>query len=186
MRLFIALELDDEIRAEIFEEIKYLKSHFPKIRWVNPENLHITLKFLGDVEENDIEDICAAIDTVTENREGFSLEVVNLGCFPDMKYPRIVWAGCGEGSAYAADLVKALDDELKDLGFKPENHKYTPHITIGRVKQPSFAKGIETIISDAPRIEFGFLDISNITLFMSELKKTGPVYSPIYKADLKY
>ncbi|MHC4871713.1 MAG: RNA 2',3'-cyclic phosphodiesterase [Planctomycetota bacterium] len=184
LRLFIAIELDEDIRAELFEEIKYLKSHFPDIRWVKPENLHITMKFLGNVGENEIEDISAIMDSAAEKTPSFSAGIENLGCFPDTRHPRIVWAGCGQGNNEIKSIVGNLDEELKLIGYKPENRKFTPHITIGRVKRPSHAMGIEEIINDAQQIDFGLLDVSALTLFMSELKKEGPRYSAMYRAEL--
>lgn len=184
LRLFIAIELDEEIRAELFAEIKYLKSHFPEIRWVRPENLHITMKFLGNIAENEIEDISEIMDIAAEKNPPFSAEIQDLGCFPHVERPRIVWAGCRQGSLEISNIVSCLDEKLKLLGYKPEKRNFTPHITIGRVKKPAQAMGIEEIINDAQQIDFGILDVSAITLFMSELKKEAPRYSAMYRAEL--
>jgi 2'-5' RNA ligase len=184
MRLFIALELDEETRSELAEEIAHLAGHHPKIRWVAPENLHVTLQFLGNVEDNAVPEICAAMDEAAAVSSPFDLEIRDLGCFPRPDRPRVVWAGCGIGSEQTVRLARDLGAVLEPIGFPPEKRAFTPHVTIGRVKQPGHAQGIETLLADPQTVLFGHMDVPHMTLFMSETKREGPRYSPMYRCNL--
>jgi RNA 2',3'-cyclic 3'-phosphodiesterase len=184
VRSFIAIELDDPARGELAEEVAYLKSHFPKVRWVAPEALHVTLAFLGELDENDLEPVCDLMRETCEAMPAFTLDIAGLGCFPNARAPRVVWAGCGLGRDETCGLARALREGLAELGLEPDRRAYNPHVTLGRVKAPGDAAGLETILADASQVAFGEVDVDGITLFMSERKRSGPRYSPMFRADL--
>jgi 2'-5' RNA ligase len=186
MRLFIGVELSEDIVGELKNEVAYLRSHFPNIRWVRPFNFHITLKFFGNVEEKHIPDICTSMDNTAENISGFSVSVENIHCLPNLKRVRTICAGCEAGRIELANLHAKLDMNLSSIGFEKDKRKFLPHITLGRVKTPKDAWGLEEIINDAPEIHFGITDIESMTLFMSELKKTGAEYSPMHRIELAF
>ncbi|MHC4886942.1 MAG: RNA 2',3'-cyclic phosphodiesterase [Planctomycetota bacterium] len=184
MRLFIGLEVEEGVRRELLAEIAHLHRRFPKVRWVRPENLHVTVRFLGEVGENEIEPISTAMDLAAESTPAFNLDVENLLIFPRPERPRIIAAGTALGSDSACRLESTLQSSLATLDFSPEKRRYTPHITLGRVKQPGHARGVERELEDAPTIQFGCMDVAEMVLYMSELGRGGAEYTPIYRAAL--
>jgi RNA 2',3'-cyclic 3'-phosphodiesterase len=184
MRLFIALEIDEETRAELAEEIALLKRECPRVRWVRPENLHVTVKFLGGVPEPDVPEICRLLAESAAEHAAFTLEIRDLGCFPKIERPRAIWAGCRRGSDEAARLAGTIDQAMHTLGFETERRRYTPHVTLGRVKIPAHARGIGCHIGDAETILFGEVDVDAAALFMSELKRGGAEYTRMARFPL--
>ena len=184
IRTFIGIELEPEMRADISQEISYLHGHFPKVRWVRPENLHLTLKFVGTIKPNELSDVFTATEDALADCDPFSLQLSGLGAYPDAIYPRTIWAGCAMGRDRLQLLAKNIEDELATLGYPPERRPYSPHLTLGRVKQPSFARGIEEYIEDGKQMDFGACDISEVVVYMSELKKDGAIYSPMHHIKL--
>ena len=185
VRTFIGIELNANTVNEIAEELNYLSYHFPKINWVRPENLHITLKFLGNVIPNDLRNIFDNITYVGSKSSPFSLDIQSVGLLPNEKHPRIVYAGCAMGEDCLKRLHKEVNDIISSIGYPEEPRPYYPHITLGRIKKPSYALGIEEYLRDLQKINFGITDIDEIVVFMSELKNKGAVYSPMYRIKLE-
>lgn len=184
IRTFIALELDEETRRALGGEIAYLKSQAPKVRWVRPENLHVTLKFIGDVPDSDIREIFDIVDDVAALHDPFSLRVAGLGCFPDFRRMRVVWAGCDAGGDNVSRIAADLQAECARYGYKPERKPFSPHVTIGRLKLPREGEMLEDALEDGRRQEYGVVDVSSITVFMSELKRGGAEYTAMHHAPL--
>ncbi|MFW5857205.1 MAG: RNA 2',3'-cyclic phosphodiesterase [Planctomycetota bacterium] len=184
MRLFVALELDETTRAALVEAIARLREHSPKIKWVRPEQLHVTVRFLGDVVEDELRPVCAAVDAAAAQAAPFVLEVAGLGCFPDLRRPRVLWAGAAGGADAAAELHDALKAELAPLGFDPDRRAYRPHVTLGRIKAPGHARNLEPLLPGEASTRFGAVDTDHLTVFLSELKRGGARYSPIHRAPL--
>src|SRR6185369_6440954 len=106
-----------------------------EIKWVEPENLHVTLLFLGEVDQRQIIDVCRTVQACTAKQPAFSLSVETVGCFPNERRPRVVWVGVGEGAQELCTLHDALEGPLLELGcYRREVRKYAPHVTLGRVK----------------------------------------------------
>lgn len=185
MRTFAALDLDDDVRDAVADEIGHLRSHFPKIRWTRPENLHVTVQFLGEVRDGELADICAALDESATAIDAFSLECRGTGCFPDASRPRVLWAGCGAGSTDAERFAHVVATALASLGFDRDRRRYTPHVTMGRVKNPAHARGLAEILADPQELLFGWTDVSDIVLYRSELGRGGPTYTPLHRAPLR-
>ncbi len=135
LRSFIAVELSPNVRARSAQLIKALGAAEAKISWVQPQNLHLTLVFLGDVQLEEVPQICRAMDRAVAELPPFDLEVRGAGAFPDAARPRTVWLGVGRGSEEMIALHAALEEALAEVGYRPEGRRYRPHLTLGRVRQ---------------------------------------------------
>ena len=185
MRLFIAVELSDEIKDMIEEDISRLKRMGGKITWVKRNALHITLKFLGDVVPERVESIERAMDRTASKIEEFDLEIEGYGSFPPSSpRPRVLWVGVREPEEIT-HLQEVLEDELLKEGFQKETRAFHPHITMGRVKGTSALRKITEEINSMAGKKFGKIRVRRIVLFRSRLTPEGPIYTELYAAELK-
>jgi 2'-5' RNA ligase len=185
IRCFVAIEIDDAVRKELSSLIEELKPSGRGIRWVRPENLHLTLKFLGEVSEERIPEIEKALNKVAAQLEHFTLRIKGTGTFPEKKRPRVVWAGV-ESSGQLFQLQKAIEKALSELGFKEEEREFTGHITLGRVKgSPDQLVAKVTVQGLIPGLlrfkekEFGIINVREFVLMKSELRPDGARYERI-------
>ncbi|MGB2692999.1 MAG: RNA 2',3'-cyclic phosphodiesterase [Thermodesulfobacteriota bacterium] len=171
MRLFIAALLPEEIRQQLTNYVDSFKNSLDGVKWEKSEKLHITLKFLGDVEEPKLDDISNSLGKLVSQYSPFSLNLTELGGFPNLKKPRILYHGLSN-NPQLANLAYELEGELNGLGFEKENRKFVPHITLGRVKK-------KINIEHRPPIVQTSFQITQIGLIKSELRPGGSVYSPV-------
>jgi len=134
IRVFIAVSLPGELKAEIGEISSSLSVQIPGVIWVPTENLHLTLKFLGDVEETIIPNIQDILNRITPRYLPIICKFTGLGVFPSPRRPKVIWLGVTEGSDQLSSLAEELSGEITQLGFKSEKRGYTPHLTLGRIK----------------------------------------------------
>jgi len=189
IRCFVAVELEEGITrklGKIIEEIRHkLGTDNKSIRWVNPENIHLTLKFLGEVDDNLICDICQATDRCAGEFEPFEFTVAGLGCFPPGGgAARVLWVGLEEGRENLQALQEGLEDALKELDFPPEPRKFSPHLTLARIKNAAVGKAGQQLIKTINPPVLGSQYVSELVVFQSELTKTGPIYTPLHHAPL--
>jgi 2'-5' RNA ligase len=184
IRSFLAIELPEIIRKRIEQVQGDLKSSHADMRWVNPGKIHLTLKFFGNIEEARIEPIVKAMEGPVYNGTGFPLRVKGIGTFPHWKNPRVIWMGLIDGRDILIPLQKQIETELEKIGFEPEGRAFQPHLTLGRVNS---ARGKEELIQKMEKYreeEFGEFDVAKIILFKSDLKPTGPIYTPLREVKL--
>ncbi|MGQ9465467.1 MAG: RNA 2',3'-cyclic phosphodiesterase [bacterium] len=174
MRTFIATEIPDHQKKIIWNFMQELKKMNLPIRWVDYENLHITLKFLGEIDENKLSQILPVLSEISNRTKSFTMQLENFGCFPSIRNPRVLWIGVSQGSDEIVSFATALENGFVKYGFKKENKKFHPHLTIGRIK--TFCK-IDDIINTP--IKTDPFTISEMTLFKSTLLPSGPVYERI-------
>ncbi len=184
IRTFIAVAVTPETCEELGREIAYLKACLPRIRWVLAENLHLTLKFFGNVPDKDLPEIFQAANEAAAGATAFTLDIERLGCFPDSRRPRVIWAGCGAGADQLTQLAERVEAACCRRGYARDRRRFSPHLTIGRVKQPRDAEGLSAPLEDARRTLFGSVDVAELVVCMSELKKSGAVYTPMHRAPL--
>jgi 2'-5' RNA ligase len=185
LRTFIAVESSPEVHTKAQQLIKELSATPAKVKWVEPHNLHLTLKFLGDVEMLEMPNICEALTVAAANIAPFDLESFGAGAFPSLHSPRTVWIGARSGSDEMVDLHDRIEQALEPFGFRREQRRFRPHLTIGRVRNSP--DGIEELAERlAARREFvgGSTDVSEIVLFSSELGREGPTYEVLHTAPL--
>lgn len=183
IRTFIAAEISAEVKKRLAADVARFRMLAPRVKWSPVDNMHLTFRFLGDVKEPDLEELFDALADITPEAEPFALEVRGVGAFPNWRHPRVVWAGCGEGSEDAVQLAEMVEEACVGLGYDRERRPFSPHLTLGRVKLPADAEGLETVAADAEK-RYGFLDIDALVVFMSTLRRTGPVYSPMARFEL--
>lgn len=186
IRSFISVPITPAISSVAKKIIKNLKPYDDGIKWVPLDNLHLTLKFLGEVDNVEIPDVCKAIRKVTDTIEPFELRFAGTGGFPNAEKPRIVYAGIDDPSGNLVAMVAGLETELAKLGFKPEPRDYTPHLTLGRTRSNSRRAG-EALVAEMQRmgdIELGEMVVDEVHLMASFLDKAGPTYQVMDTIEL--
>ncbi|MEO0089463.1 MAG: RNA 2',3'-cyclic phosphodiesterase [candidate division WOR-3 bacterium] len=174
IRSFIALEIPEEIKNEVYQHIENFKKDNLPVKWVEKENLHITLVFLGEQDLNFINRVKEILKNLSSNFKPFYINLTNFGFFPNAKKPRVFWVGINKNKEIITQMVEKLNNELKKIGFKPEEREFSPHLTIGRFKAVFNAEKYLTLKYKSK----DFL-IDKITLFKSTLTSTGPIYEVI-------
>lgn len=175
VRTFIAIALPDAVQESLGQVSAALARPLPPraVRWVKPALMHITLRFLGDTAVSLLPAIAAQLDTITAQRAPFSLVVGGLGCFPNRKRPRVIWAGLQGDIAQAQGLVLALNELLLPLGWEPEKRPFRPHLTLGRVNDSRQLQGLNWEME----IEAMMVPVTAVHLIESQLRPSGPVYT---------
>ncbi len=179
VRSFLAVELPKPILKKIEEVQGDLRSTHADVRWVNPGKIHLTLKFLGNIEELRIDPIFNSIEETVRNTLPFSLKVRGVGVFPNLKNPRVIWMGLVDGREILISFQKQIETQLEKIGFQREDRPFHPHLTLGRMKSN---RGKEELVGGMERHkeeEFGDLQVERVILFKSDLKTTGPIYTPL-------
>lgn len=188
IRAFIAIEIEAATVRRIAAAIHQLKARIGAIRWVGAGNFHLTLKFLGNIDESKIEPIGAALAETLGPFPRLTINAKGLGVFPNPKRPRVLWVGL-VGSELVA-LQAKVDSALTPLGFAPEEKKFTPHLTIGRWRQGERADRTLEIelgqeLGKWSDYEFGATPINDVILFQSDLKPAGAIYRRLKVIALK-
>lgn len=184
IRSFIAVALPPSIIDDINNIKEILYSYRFKVRWVKSENIHLTLKFLGDLNAADIEAVDAAMNRAVKETVPITLSVKGAGVFPGIKRPRVVWLGMGGQVPLLIALQKALDENLGTAGFEKEKRPFKAHLTLGRVKGAIDAAMLGKALSEMMNFESMPFVIDRIFLIKSELKPSGPVYTKLISATL--
>jgi 2'-5' RNA ligase len=173
VRAFIAIRCPDELRVGLLEAQKRIKP-FGDMKLVEPENLHMTLKFLGEVEESRLEKVIAALGFLSQKQK-FTMDLRGIGVFPNPAYVRVVWAGVDEGAKETGHLSREVDDALHALGF-PREERFHPHFTLARVRSIDKEK-MRKFLAESEAAGFGSFTVGSVDLMESKLEHKGPVYS---------
>ena len=177
IRSFIAIELPDGIRVRLQALQDRFKAHKLNIRWVDPGNIHLTLKFLGNISEGEIEKVAGALSASVGPWAPLSLCAKGMGAFPGLNRPRVIWVGIGGEAVGLAALQKSLDDRLAEEGFKPDERPFKGHLTLGRVRGALKTDVFRTALQGDLNFETESFTVTGVSLFRSELKPGGAVYS---------
>lgn len=188
IRTFIAIEVGNDVKARAADLIKRLKKSEADVKWVAPQNMHITLKFLGDVPNVEVPDICRHIAEVTAKFEPFEVEFGAVGAFPDASRPKTLWIGVapGEGFDRLEALNNAIEERLHDqMGFPRERRRFHPHLTLGRVNSGGEAQqALSEIVQEHAHFDASITEIDEVLIFASYLEKSGPTYNVMGRAEL--
>lgn len=188
MRTFIAIDLDPEIKnalCRLIDELAGLDQGKRNIKWVARQGMHLTLKFLGEIEEKKAREVENILNKTAENSSSFQLRVKGMGCFPPQtRYPRVLWVGV-DGEEALLSLQSHLETEMEKAGFPREQRKFHPHLTLGRVKNPSALGETLSLLEKSKDRIFGEMKAEKITFFQSVLKPSGAEYSVISEYKLK-
>ena len=191
IRAFVALELDSHIQTRLGEIQEELKKSGISIRWVKPENIHLTLKLLGQITFEQIEQIKKTLEETAETKKPFFIGLGKLGAFPKPEHPRVIWAGIKEGCKETIQFDKELEARLQTLGFTPEAREFIPHLTLGRIRLPhqdkkSLRRLKEIILFLNSQTAKPLKTLAaQVTLFQSTLTPEGSAYTPIHKILLR-
>jgi len=182
MRCFIAVPLDNELRKNVKEVQKKFKIVENLLKFVKSENLHITVKFLGNVNKTQIERIKQNVRVALKNRGPFQIEIRGIGVFPSTNYVRVIWLGVENGREELIKIMKSIDEKLEILGFKKEK-EYIPHLTLARVKNVRIneKEKLKKLIEELKNVRIGVMKVSSLVLYKSELLPSGPIYSELFR-----
>ncbi len=146
---------------------------------MNPEKIHLTLKFFGNIEESGIESIVKSVEGPIRNTPCFSLKARGVGAFPHLKSPRVIWMGLADGKEVIVPFQEQLERELEKIGFVPEERPFHPHLTLGRMQSGKGKEGLIGLLEKYREEEFGEFQVERIVLFKSDLRPTGPIYTSL-------
>lgn len=185
MRCFVAIRFPDEINRELARHVQYLAGTDAAVRWVKQENLHVTLKFLGEVQDDEVQDVHQALSKVS--CPPLSLSFQGLGCFPPpgRGRTRVVWAGLEGDVDTLANLAKDIEEQVAPLGYPPEQRAFRAHLTIGRVKGPHKLDALRLALERrSQQVSTTPVEIDTFALYQSELGGSGPEYYKISSYEL--
>jgi 2'-5' RNA ligase len=188
VRSFIAIDLPSSLYEQLEEVSGNLQDMLKAmpIRWVAVHNIHLTLKFLGDVSEKNISMINKIIQTESASHKQFEVSVGGFGVFPNFSRPRVIWVGV-EAPDELMNLQRRIDVETARLGYPPDQRKFNPHLTLGRVSRNANPQEVRSISTKLRNHKLGFLGaarINEVNLFRSDLGRDGAVYTKMYTAPL--
>jgi len=185
LRTFIAVELEKAIRDKVMALQETLARTGTDVKWTEPENLHFTLLFLGEVDERDVVQVCRAVGECCQQLEPFGLSVRSAGCFPNPRRPRVLWVGVGQGVQEMCALHDALEKPLLKLGcYRREARPYSPHLTLGRVKSDRPTDKLAAALAQNAGWQGGDMNAREVRVMSSELTPKGPIYTVLSRAKL--
>jgi len=185
IRAFVAVAISGDVRRAAAGVIDDLRGAGAAVKWVEPGNLHVTLKFLGDVDAGAIHHVGRAVEQAVADAAPFEFEVRGAGAFPDTRRPRTVWLGIGGGGHEIVALNARIEPPLKKLGFPKETRRFQPHLTIGRVRRggPGVAELGQRIAARGD-LALGRTHVAEVIVFSSRLGRSGPTYEALARAPL--
>jgi RNA 2',3'-cyclic 3'-phosphodiesterase len=180
IRSFLAFELPPEIKDQVRRISEDLKKSKLDVRWVKPDNIHLTVVFLGDVHEGDISAISREVEQVCFGFHPFDFSLKGLGLFPDRRRPRILWAGYEGDVERVSSLRDVLHERLVPVEIKEEKRQFKPHLTLGRFRNPGGVDAkLDEILAKHEDLSSPTFQVSDLILFKSELKPQGPEYTKL-------
>jgi 2'-5' RNA ligase len=188
MRCFIAIDIGEKTRASLADLQKRLAAKVDirkgDVKWVEPENIHLTLKFLGEIKDEQAAEVCDIAKQVAAGYAGFDITFESVGTFGG-KSARVVWVGIAQGSDKLAELQKELDGRLAQAGFPAEDREFSPHLTICRVRNPKAGFKLAEAAKQFERFKLGNITADAVCVYQSQLTPAGPVYTLLGKFGLK-
>ena len=185
MRTFVAVKLDPNIKENLIGIVRYFKEISSGVKWVRPEAMHVTLKFLGNIEEQKADRITTVMDRISRNHGSFQMACIGVGTFPQQsRNPKVIWAGLSEYEPLKT-IQSELEAELEKIGFPKERRSFHPHMTLGRIKK---SPGLHMLLPEIEKVkqkDFGITKVDQITLFKSTLTPSGAVYDILHESGLR-
>ncbi len=180
IRSFIALDVDDEQVVKRFSEAQQMLVRTgADLKLVKPENIHVTMRFLGNITPPMVDSVHEAIQKISFSQ--FDVAIQGLGAFPKLQYARVIWAGIKNGAEQLSNVSDQLEPRLGELGFRPDSKGFSPHLTFARVKSGRNKPELIRCIKDAANYEFGIIKAECLRLKRSVLTPRGPIYSTIHE-----
>ena len=185
IRTFIAIEIDPETRQKISKLISVLKKSEADVKWAAEGQMHITLKFLGNIDKDKIQGISDAISVISNNSKSFTIRFSAIGAFPDISHPRVIWLGIDKGAEYLKMLNDKIEADLEKLGFAKESRKFEPHFTLGRIRSSKNISNLKKLIEEISCDTGKEIPVNKLILFQSNLNPKGAVYSALLEKFLQ-
>ncbi len=180
IRTFLAINCKQDIQRELSSLAGLFKKHSNEFRWIKEENLHMTLRFLGEVEESKINHIELGLRQALQEFDAFPIAFSGFGVFPNLAHCRVLWVGITEGADSCKRLKNVIDESLVSFGFPKETEEFIPHITLARLKFPQNMSSLLPVT--CPEL---VMTVESLTCFKSELSSIGSSYHPLFKVFLK-
>ncbi len=185
-RTFIGVDVGPDIRGRAAALQQSLAASGASVKWTEPPNLHVTLLFLGEVDDRELVDICRLASAAAAREPAFPLRVSGVGAFPTPRRPKILWGGITDGADSLVRLHAALEQPLLDLGaYRREERAYTPHLTLGRAKADEDANALAPLLPKLLAWDGGRAQIDEVIVYASEMRRDGPEYTVVGRAELK-
>lgn len=177
------------MRALLAQIQTHLKYSGADVKWVEKDNIHLTLKFLGEISDEKLKKIESILDTIGGSVRTFQISIKDIGAFPKIDYPRVVWVGLDKGADESKLLAEKIDEELSKIGFEKESRPFAAHLTVGRVRSPKNKEALkEKMLSfqgPGSGVRGPAQAVSSIILFQSKLTPKGPIYTKLHESKLK-
>lgn len=187
MRCFIAINLNEEIKEQLAELQAELqkKADIKKsdVKWVRPDSIHLTLKFLGEVKDESLAEICQTVSDVAGRHAGFVMEVGGVGCFGGAS-AKVLWVGAGRDCPELVGLQSDIDQGLAKVGWREETRRFTGHLTLCRIRNPRAGRVLAAISKDHEGLELGSLEVEDVCVYQSQLTPAGPIYTVLSRSQL--
>jgi len=181
MRAFIAIELSPEIKDSLEQIQSHLKYSGADVKWIEKDNIHLTLKFLGEIDEKRLQYIKDILDEIGKLSEPFEISLKDIGAFPKIDYPRVVWVGLDKGVAESKILAEKIDEALSKIGFDKKSRPFTAHLTLGRVRSSKNKDALKEKILNCQTSTVDYQLIGCVTLYRSTLTPEGSVYTKLHE-----
>ena len=179
IRSFIAIEVPRGLKSRLEEVQRELRRTEADVKWVRPEAIHLTLKFLGSIRQEDVGKISGAVAPVIAGWTPFEIRIQGMGGFPNLRNPRVVWVGVDRGKESLVSLQQEIERKMAELSFPPENRSFSPHLTLGRVRSSRGRAHLTQAVESRKGLELGIFQGREVILFRSELKPSGAVYTKL-------
>ncbi len=184
MRTFIAIQIPDIVKSELVQIIDKLKSSQADVKWIKPEGIHLTLKFLGNIDEQKATEVKEVLNKAAKAEIPFEITLEGLGAFPKPASPKVIWTGVKEGAQNTINLVKNLEEQLEKIGFEKERRSFYPHLTLGRLRSPQNKGKLSSLLESTEFKSSSIIKVTRLALIQSTLTPTGAIYNPLYQAEL--
>lgn len=183
-RTFLALDINEAVRGRLASMMGELGVPGAKIKWVDPGNIHLTVKFLGDIEESNFPELSRLTADAARNVQAFDFNISGVSCIPPAGRIRMIWTGVRETTGRMGELYNKLNESLRQIGAKEENRQFKPHITLGRIKFLPEPERLRRLVQQFASEDFGTVRAEELVVYCSKLTPAGPVYTPIARAKL--
>ena len=185
IRTFLAIDLGKSIRENLVHLKEDLGPLLPEVNWVEPESIHLTLLFLGEVNDRELLPVCRATQKAAQKTPSFTLSLAGMGCFPNLRRPRVLWIDIDKGRDALIGLHAELETPLMELGcYRREERLYTPHVTLGRLKSDPPDGTLSELVGKYQDHRAGQVEVKELLVMSSEMKSSGPVYTVMSRAKL--
>lgn len=179
IRCFVAIPIPLEIKQQIEKVLNLLKTQGADAKWVSSANFHFTMKFLGEITATQVDSVIETMESGLSGVEAFPISLKGTGAFPNLERPRVIWCGVSGGEEPLCSLAARIDDLLEPVGFPKEKRPFSAHLTLGRLRSEKGTKSLIGKIKETQDLELGEFLADRVLVMKSDLKPSGPIYTPL-------